>query len=157
MPRDCASLPIAILRLQLVGLRWYRWTRHCWTCLFGRRDYHSRPADLDIPLPCCSAPLPSTLRTPSTLSSMKVPGRGCWSGNKFKLYVSSAAVLRDVLPPVGLELDADLGVVKPPRKLQRDLTRAARICPRAGVSAPHGLASDHCVRDTRTPRTPRMP
>ncbi len=42
--------------------------------------------------------------------------------------VPTAAVLRDVLPPVGLELVvsiADLGVVKPPRKLQRDLTRAA--------------------------------
>jgi hypothetical protein len=27
-----------------------------------RRGYHSSPADLGIPLPCCSAPLPSTLR-----------------------------------------------------------------------------------------------
>jgi len=61
--------------------------------------------------------------------------------------VPTAAVLRDVLPPVGLELVvpiADLGAVKPPRKLQRDLTRAA-----------HALVfqrlkdSPHCVRDTR--------
>ena len=50
-------------------------------------------------------------------------------------------MLRDVLPPVGLEL---VGVLKPPRKLQRDLTRAA-----------HALVfqrlkdSPHCVRDTR--------
>jgi hypothetical protein len=40
----------------------------------------------------------------------------------------AAAELRNVLPPAGQELVvpvADLGTVKPPRKLQRDLTRAA--------------------------------
>ena len=39
--------------------------------------------------------------------------------------VPTAAVLRDVLPLVGLELVvpiADLGVIKPPRKLQTDST-----------------------------------
>ncbi len=63
---DAARLRIASDPALGDVVRW--WARHCWTCLLVRRDYHSSPADLDIPLPCCSAPLPSTLRTPSTLS-----------------------------------------------------------------------------------------
>ncbi len=61
--------------------------------------------------------------------------------------VPTAAVLRDVLPPVGLELIvpvADLGVVKPPRKLQRDLTRAAHA-----LVFQRLMDSPHCVRNMR--------
>jgi hypothetical protein len=71
----------------------------------------------------CSAPLPSTLRTPSTLSLMKAPGCGCWSGNSSRL---------EVVVPV-----ADLGSGKPPQAAEGLNAR----CPRAGVPAPHGLAS----------------
>ncbi len=61
--------------------------------------------------------------------------------------VSAAAVLRDVLLPVGLELVvpvADLGLVNPPRKLQRDLTRAAHA-----LVFQRLMDLSHCVRDTR--------
>ncbi len=60
--------------------------------------------------------------------------------------VSAAAVLRDVLPPIGLELIvpvADLSLVKP-RKLQRDLTRAAHA-----LVFQRLMDSPHCVRDMR--------
>jgi hypothetical protein len=116
--------------------------RHCWTCLLVSRGYPSSPADLDIPLPCCSAPLPSTLRTPSTLSLMKAPGRGCWSGNSSLLlpcFATSSLPLLELVVPI-----ADLGVVKPPRKLQRDLMRAAHA-----LVFQRLMDSPHCVRDAR--------
>ena len=45
---------------------------------------------LATPPPCCSAPSPSTPRTPNTPFLSRAPGRGCWRGSSLLLLPSCA-------------------------------------------------------------------
>jgi hypothetical protein len=95
------------------------------------------PADLGIPLPCCSAPLPSTLRT-GRLSLMKARTR--------LLTVEAGTCLcccRAARRPPSHWVGVGCAGCRP--ALSQAAAQVAEglnaRCPRAGVPAPHGLAS----------------
>jgi hypothetical protein len=83
------------------------------------------------PRPHLRPPSPSTPRTPSTPFLSRVPGRGCWRGSSLLL------------------------LLEPPRKLQRDLTRAAHALALQRLQDSVDNARD--MRRNVCLRTPQMP